>query len=66
MYMRSKVTGAMTEDPLRIVSIKLPPQVMPGRAIEIVEISAVILKNAGQISIVSNIVVQTLLSGAMT
>jgi hypothetical protein len=64
--MRSIVTGAMTEDPLRTLSIKLPPQVMPGKAIEIVESFSNIFKNVGQTSIVSNIVVQTLLSGSMT
>ena len=57
MYMRSMATGAMTEDPLRNLSIKLPPQVIAGRAIEIVETSAFILKNVGQTSSVSNFLV---------
>ncbi len=57
MYMRSIATGAITEDPLRTLSIKLPPQVIAGRAIEIVETSAFILKNVGQTSSVSNFVV---------
>jgi hypothetical protein len=55
--MRSKATGAMTEDPLRAVSIKLPPQVMPGAKIKAVEASSVILKDVGQSSSVTNIVV---------
>jgi hypothetical protein len=50
-------TGAMTEDPLRIRKRKLPPQVMPGTTIEIVEKAAKIFKNVGQSSIAANIVV---------
>ena len=57
MYMRSMATGAMTEDPLRTRSRKLPPQVMPGTTIDIVEEAAKIFKNVGQSSSVTNIVV---------
>jgi hypothetical protein len=57
MYIRSIANGAMTEDPLRNLSIKLLPQAIAGRAIEIVETSAFILKNVGQTSSVSNFVV---------
>jgi hypothetical protein len=57
MYMRSISTKAMTEDPLRTVIIKLPPQVMPGAKIKAVEASSVILKDVGQSSSVTNIVV---------
>jgi hypothetical protein len=57
MYMRSIATGAMTEDPLRTRSIKLPPQVMPGNTIYIVEEAAKIFKNVGQSSSVTNFVV---------
>ena len=57
LYMRSMATGAMTEDPLRTRSRKLPPQVMPGTTIDIVEEAAKIFKNVGQSSSVTNIVV---------
>jgi hypothetical protein len=57
IYMRSIATGAMTEDPLRTVSIKLPAQVIPGAKIKAVESSSVILKDVGQSSSVTNIVV---------
>ena len=57
LYMRSMATGAMTNDPLRTLSRKLPPQVIPGTTIDIVEELAKISKNVGQTSIASNIVV---------
>ena len=56
MFMRS-ATGAMTEDPLRTVSRNLPPQVIPGRTIDIVEEATKILSDVGKSSIGSNIVV---------
>ena len=62
MYMRSIATGAMTEDPLRTVSIKILPQVIPGPKIEAVEASSVILKDVGLSSSVTNIIVQIVLS----
>ena len=62
MYMRSIATGAMTEDPLRTSNIKLPPQVIPGAKIKAVEAASVILKDVGQSSSVTNIIVQIVLS----
>ena len=57
MYTRSIATGVMTEDPLRTVSRNLPPQVIPGRTIDIVEEAAKILSDVGKSSVGSNIVV---------
>ena len=57
IYMRSIATGAMTEDPLRTLSRKVPPQVMPGNTIDFVEESAKIFKNVGQSSSATNFVV---------
>ena len=57
MYMRSIATGAMTEDPLRTESRNLPPLVMPGRKIYIVEEAAKIFKNVGKSSSATNFVV---------
>jgi len=54
--MRS-ATGAMTEDPLITVSRNLPPQVIPGRTIDIVEEVTKILSDVGKSSVGSNIVV---------
>ena len=64
--MISLATGAMTEDALRAVSRKLPPQVILGAKIESVEENTVIFKDVAQSSSLSNIVVQTVLSGSMT
>jgi hypothetical protein len=66
MYMRSIATEAMTKNPIRTVIRKLPPQVMPGRTIDIVEKSLNIIKDVGQTSVAIDFVVQTLLSGSMT
>jgi hypothetical protein len=57
MYMRSIATGAMTEDPLKTVSRNLPPQVMPGKTIDIVEEATKIFSDVGKSSVWSNIVV---------
>ncbi len=57
LYMRSIATEAMTEDPLRTESRNLPPQVMPGRKIYIVEEATKIFKNVGQSSSATNFVV---------
>ena len=66
MYMRSIATEAMTKNPIRTVFRKLPPQVMPGKTIAIVEQSLNIIKDVGQTSVANHFVVQTLLSGSMT
>jgi hydroxypyruvate isomerase len=64
--MRSIATEAMTKNPLRTEIKKLPPQVMPGKTIAIVEQSLNIIKDVGQTSVANHFVVQTLLSGSMT
>ncbi len=61
-YMISLATGAMTEDALRAVSKNLPPQVILGAKIEAVEEATVVLKDSAQSSILSNIIVQIVLS----
>ena len=66
MYMRSIATGVMTKNPLRTEITKLPPQVMAGRTIDIVEQATKIYSYLGKTIVANNFVVEILLSGSMT
>ena len=66
VYMKSLATGAMTENPLRTFSSNLPPQVILGTAIEAAAAASDSLKNVGQSSTVSNVVLQIVLSSSMS
>ncbi len=61
-YLISLATGLMTENALRAVIRELPPQVILGATIEVVEENTVLLKDVAQSSSLSNIVVQIVLS----
>ena len=64
-YFKSLATGAFTENSLRTVFKKLPPQVILGQAIVVVSKATDGLESLGKYSVVSNVLIQLTVSGSM-